>query len=71
MCKKANSAISAAFLTLMTLKLENNEIHAYSTPNDHNDMKKWSKFEFSSPWPLIWPFRPFSAFYIFFEIFGT
>ena len=40
MWKKAAPAISAAFLTLMTLKLENNEMCALSTPNDHNDMKK-------------------------------
>ena len=51
-CKKAAPAISAAFLTLMTLKLENNEMCALSTPNDHNDMKKWSKLKFFSPFDL-------------------
>ena len=54
-----------AFLTLMTLKLENKEICVKLTPNDQIDMKKLSKFEFSSVWPLIWPFRPSSAFYSF------
>ena len=39
-CKKTIPAISGSFLTLMTLKLENNEMCALSTPNDHNDMKK-------------------------------
>ena len=60
-----------AFLTLMTLKLENKEICVKLTPNDQIDMKKLSKFEFSSVCPLIWPFRPFSAFNDFFEILGT
>ena len=59
-----------AFLTLMTLKLENKEMCVKLTPNDQIDMKKLSKFEFSSVWPLIWPFRPSSAFYNFFEILG-
>ena len=71
MCKKAVPAISVAFLTLMTLKLENNEICAKLTLNDQVDMKKLSKLEFSGVWPLIWPFRPSSAFYNFFEILGT
>ena len=65
MQKKAAPAINVAFLTLMTLKLENNEICMKLTPNDQIDMKKLSKFESSSVWPLIWPFRPLSAFYIF------
>ena len=60
-----------AFLTLMALKLENKEMCEKWTPNDQIDMKKLSKFEFSSAWPLIWPFRPLSAFYNFFEILGT
>ena len=55
----------------MTLKLENNEMCALSRPNDHNDMKKLLEFEFSSPWPLIWPFRPLLAFYNFSEILDT
>ena len=70
-CKKTAPAIMVAFLTLMTLKLENKEICVKLTPNDQIDMKKLSKFEFSSVWPLIWPFRPSSAFYNFFEILGT
>ena len=56
-----------AFLTLMTLKLENKEICVKLTPNDQIDMKKLSKFEFSSVWPLIWPFQPLLAFYNFLE----
>ena len=56
MWKKAAPAISVAFLTLMTLKLENNEICVKLTPNDQVDMKKLSKLEFSGVWPLIWPF---------------
>ena len=55
----------------VALKLENKEISVKLTPNDQIDMKKLSKFEFSSVWPLIWPFRPSSAFYNFFEILGT
>ena len=39
MCEKAAPAITAAFLTLITLKLENIEICASSTLNEHNDMK--------------------------------
>ena len=70
-CKKAAPAITVAFLTLMTLKLENKEICVKLTPNDQVDMKKLSKLEFSGVWPLIWPFRPSSAFYNFFEILGT
>ena len=69
MCKKAAPAISMAFLTLMTLKLENKEICVKLTPNDQIDIKKLSKFEFSSVWPLIWPFRPSLAFFIFFVVF--
>ena len=65
MWKKAAPAISMAFLTLMTLKLENNGICAKSTPNDHNDKKKLSKFDYPSSWPLTWPFQPFLAFYNF------
>jgi len=42
-----------AFSTPLTLKLENNEICAKSTPNDHNQMKKLSKFEFSCLRPLF------------------
>ena len=34
LCKKANPAITVAFLTLMTLKLENKEICVKLTPND-------------------------------------
>ena len=68
MWKKATPAIRVAFLTLMTLKLENKEICVKSTPYDQIDMKKLSKFEFTSVWPLIWPFRPSSAFYNFFGI---
>ena len=71
MCKKAAPAINVAFLTLMTLKLEDKEIYVKLTPNDQIEMKKLLKFEFSSVWPLIWPFRPSSAFYNFFEILGT
>ena len=70
-CKKAAPAITVAFLTLMTLKLENKEIYAKLTSNDQVNMKKLSKLEFSGVWPLIWPFRPSSAFYNFFEILGT
>ena len=55
----------------MTLKLENKEICVKSTPNDQIDMKKLSKFEFSSLWPLIWPLQPSSAFYNFFGILGA
>ena len=40
MCKKAVPAISVAFLTLMTLKLENKEIYMTLTPNDQIEMKK-------------------------------
>ena len=57
-CKKATPAITVAFLTLMTLKLENKEICVKLTPNDQVDMKKLSKLELSGVWPLIWPFRP-------------
>ena len=71
MMQKAAPAITVAFLTLMTLKLENKEICVKLTPNDQVDMKKLSKLEFSGVWPLIWPFRPSSAFYNFFEILGT
>ena len=71
MQKKAAPAITVAFLTLMTLKLENKEICVKLTPNDQVDMKKLSKLEFSGVWPLIWPFRPSSAFYNFFEMLGT
>ena len=55
-CKKAAPAITVAFLTLMTLKLENKEICVKFRPNDQIDIEKLSKFEFSSSWPLIWPF---------------
>ena len=71
MCKKAVPAISVAFFTLMTLEVETKEICMKLTPNDQIDMKKLSKFEFSTVWPLIWPFRSSSAFYNFFEILGT
>ena len=60
-----------AFLTLMTLKLENKEICVKLTPNDQIDMKKLLKFEFSSVCPLIWPFLPLSALQNFFEILCT
>ena len=55
----------------MTLKLKDNEICALSTPNDHNYMKKLSKFEFPSPWPLTWPFQPLLALYNVSEILGS
>ena len=67
MWKKAAPAISVAFLALMTLKFENIVICAQSTLNDHNDMKKLSRFDFSNSWPLIWPFQPLLAFYNFLE----
>ena len=54
--KKATPTISVAFLTLMTMKLENKEICAKSTQNEHNYKKELSKFDFSGPLPLIWPF---------------
>ena len=70
-CKKAAPAITVAFFTLMTLKPENKDICVKLASNDQVDMKKLSKFEFSSVWPLIWPFQPLSAFYNFFEILCT
>ena len=62
-CKKAAPAISMAFLTLMTLKLENNEIWMKLTPNDQIEMSNLLNLDFPSVWPLIWPFRPSLAFY--------
>ena len=69
--QKGRSSYYLAFLTLMTLKLENKEICVKLTPNDQIDMKKLLKFELSSVWPLIWPFQPLSAFCNFFEVLGT
>ena len=69
--QKAAPAFIEAFLTLMALKPKNKEISVKLTPNDHIDMEKLSKFEFSNVWPLIWPFQPSSAFHNFFGILRT
>ena len=63
----AFSATRAAFLALMTLKLKNKEICEEMTPNEPNDVKKLWNFHIFTLWPLIWTFRPSSAFYNFFE----
>ena len=52
----------------MALKLKNNEIRALLTPDEPKTTKKPKTLTFSAPWPLVWPLRPLSAFYIFSEI---
>ena len=52
----------------MALKLKNNEIRALLTPDEPKTIKKHKTLTFLAPWPLVWPFRPLSAFYIFSEI---
>ena len=70
-CNFAFPATLVAFLTFMTLKLENNEIMALLTPNKPKITKNSRILTFLALWPLIWPFRPLSAFYIFPEILDT
>ena len=53
----------------MALKLKNNEIRALLTPDKPKTTKKPKTLTFLAPWPLVWPLRPLSAFYIFSEIF--
>ena len=52
----------------MALKLKKNEIRALLTPDKPKITKKPKTLTFSAPWPLVWPLRPLSAFYIFSEI---
>ena len=67
-CNLAFPATIAAFLAFMALKIENNEIRALLTPNKPKTTKKSKNFTFLALWPLVWPLRPLSAFYIFSEI---
>ena len=52
----------------MALKLKNNEIRALLIPDKPKTTKKPKNLTFLAPWPLVWPLRPLSAFYIFSEI---
>ena len=67
-CNLVCPATLAAFLAFMALKLKNNKITALLTPNKPKTTKKSEKNTFLSLWPLVWPFWPLSAFYIFHEI---
>ena len=67
-CNLAFPATIAAFLAFMALKLKNNEIRALLTPNKPKNTKKSRILTFLAIWPLVWPLRPLSAFYIFSEI---
>ena len=49
----------------------NNEIMASLTPNEPKTTKKSKTSTILALWPLVWPFRPLSAFYIFPEILDT
>ena len=46
--KKAASATTVAFLTLVTLKLENKEIYVKLTPNDQIEMSNLLNLDFPS-----------------------
>ena len=67
-CNLAFPATIAAFLAFVALKLKNNEIRALLTPNKPKNYKKCKLLTFLALWPLVWPLRPLSAFYIFSEI---
>ena len=67
-CNLAFQATVAAFLAFMALKLKNKEITALLTPNKPKTTKKSEILLFLALWPLVWPLRPFLAFYIFSEI---
>ena len=67
-CNLAFPATIAAFLAFVALKLKNNEIRALLTPNKPKNYKKSKLLTFLALWPLVWPLRPLSAFYIFSEI---
>ena len=58
----------AAFLAFLALKFKNFEIRALLTPNKPKTTKKLKIVTFLALWPLVWPLRPLSAFYIFSEI---
>ena len=67
-CNSDFPATLVAFLVFMTLKLQNNEIMASLTPNKPKTTKKSKTSTILALWPLVWPFWPLSAFYIFHEI---
>ena len=67
-CNFAFPATIAAFLAFVALKLKDNEIRALLTPNKPKNTKKSRNLTFLALWPLVWPLRPLSAFYIFSEI---
>ena len=67
-CNLAFPATIAAFLAFVALKLKNNEIRALLTPNKPKNYKISKLLTFLALWPLVWPLRPFLAFYIFSEI---
>ena len=67
-CNLAFPATIAAFLAFVALKLKDNEIRALLTPNKPKTTKISKSLTFLAPWPLVWPLRPLSAFYIFSEI---
>ena len=66
-CNLAFPATIAAFLAFMALKLKNDEIRVLSTPTKPKTAKS-KNLTFLALWPLVWPLRPLSAFYIFSEI---
>ena len=70
-CNFVFPARLVAFLTFMTLKLENNEIMALLTPNKPKTTKNSRILRFLALWPLVWTFWPLSAFYIFPKILDT
>ena len=67
-CNLAFPAKIAAFLAFLALKFKNNKIRALLTPNKPKTTKKSEILTFLALWPLVWPLRPLSAFYIFSEI---
>ena len=70
-CNFEFPATLAAFLAFKALKLKKNEIRALLTPNKHKTTKKSKILTFLALWPLVWPFWPLSAFYIFPELHDT
>ena len=70
-CNFEFPATLVTFLVFMALKLENNKIRALLIPNKPQTTKKSKILTFLALWPLVWPFRPLLAFYIFPELLDT
>ena len=70
-CKKAALATRVAFLASMASKLKNMENRQSTTAKEPKNAKKCKFLLSITLWPLIWPLRPSSAFFNFFEILDT